>query len=50
MDDIEAKTDEFMDWVKTLSYLDRGRVLDRIAQQVCVYCGGEPGCYCWNDE
>ena len=28
----------------------RQAVMNRIKNAMCVYCGGEPRCHCWNDE
>lgn len=47
---VDERMNEFVAWVATLDWRDREKVMDRIKDAMCTYCGAEPGCHCWNDE
>lgn len=48
--DVAQKVNEFIDWVKTLDWQVREEVIGAIRGEFCMYCGGDAGCQCWNDE
>ncbi|MGE3483568.1 MAG: hypothetical protein AB7L09_02430 [Nitrospira sp.] len=50
MSDIKNRMEEFVAWLGTLDYFQRAEVLDHISSAMCLHCGGDSGCCCWNDE
>lgn len=47
---VDEKMSGFVIWIATLGWREREAVLDHVKANMCMYCGGEPDCYCWNDE
>lgn len=48
--EFDIKMATFREWVETLDWKQRQEVISEIKDFMCMYCGGEPRCHCWNDE
>lgn len=48
--DPPMRTDEYIEWLRTLEPAEAGKNLDRLRSEVCMGCGGPVSCQCQNDE